>query len=67
MRWNATSDRTKSTSTIETAAATAARTVQTEDIHLRNYDPYQEYDLSVTVTDSDGRTVLKERYYFQPG
>ncbi|WP_159901924.1 hypothetical protein [Salinirussus salinus] len=41
--------------------------VDTEDVHLRNYDPFSEYDLTVTVSDESGRRVFRRRYYFQPG
>lgn len=41
--------------------------VQTENLYLRNYDPYRAYDLDVAVTDTDGRTVFESSYYFQPG
>jgi hypothetical protein len=41
--------------------------VDTEDVHLRNYDPFSEYDLTMTVTDESGDLVFRQRYYFQPG
>ena len=41
--------------------------VDTEDVYLRNYDPFSEYDLTVTVTDESGDLVFRQRYYFQPG
>ena len=50
------------------ASGPSARTsVDTEDVHLRNYDPFCEYDLTVTVTDEGGDLVFRRRYYFQPG
>lgn len=42
-------------------------TVTTEDIYLRNYDPYNAYDLTVTVTDPDGRAAFESTYHFRPG
>jgi hypothetical protein len=42
-------------------------TVRSEDIYLRNYDPYQAYDLALTVTDPDGRTAFENTYHFRPG
>ncbi|MFT4880237.1 MAG: hypothetical protein ACI9CA_000753 [Natronomonas sp.] len=41
--------------------------VDTEDVYLRNYDPFCEHDLTVTVTDGSGGPVFRRRYYFQPG
>ena len=38
-----------------------------EDLLVRNHDFQWGYDLGVTVTDEDGRTVHDERYYLQPG
>lgn len=40
---------------------------QTRDAHLRNYDPYREYDLALTLRDDDGQVCFEETYYFQPG
>lgn len=40
---------------------------RTEDLYLRNYDPFQGYDLAVTVRDAAGETAFRRRYYFQPG
>ena len=46
--------------------APAAR-VGIEDLLVRNHDFQWGYDLEVTVTVEDGRTVHDERYYLQPG
>jgi len=52
----------------ERAGRQSARApVDTEDVYLRNYDPFCEYDLTVAVTDRDGQPVFRRRYYFQPG
>lgn len=45
----------------------ASASVDTEDVYLRNYDPFCEYDLTVTITDASGESVFRQRYYFQPG
>jgi len=39
----------------------------TEDLLIRNYDFQWGYDLEVTVSDADGKSVHDERYYLQPG
>lgn len=39
---------------------------RSEDIYMRNYDPYWGYDLEVTVRRSD-EAVFESSYYFQPG
>lgn len=51
----------------ERAGGQSAASVDTEDVHLRNYDPFCEYDLTMTVTDGRGDLVFRRRYYFQPG
>lgn len=43
------------------------RTLQSEDVHIRNYDPYREYDLALTVTAPDGSVAFEDVYYLQPG
>ncbi len=45
----------------------ARASVDTEDVYLRNYDPFSEYDVMVTVTDGNGESAFRRRYYFQPG
>ncbi len=51
----------------EEAGRQSTASVDTEDVHLRNYDPFCEYDLTMTVTDERGDLVFRRRYYFQPG
>ena len=41
--------------------------VTSSQVYMRNYDPYWEYDLTVTVRDGAGNLVYDRRYYFQPG
>ena len=53
--------------TARTDRQAARASVDTEDVCLRNYDPFCEYDLTVTVTDANGESVFRQRYYFQPG
>ena len=39
-----------------------------EDIHIRNYDFRQGYDLELTVINTQTeQTVYDDRFYFQPG
>lgn len=40
--------------------------VHSENLFIRNYDPYEAYDLTVAVSDAEG-SVFEERYFFQPG
>lgn len=41
--------------------------VRSEDIFVRNYDPYWGYDLSIVVRDADGQPVFQREYFFRPG
>lgn len=41
--------------------------VRSEDLFIRNYDPFRGYALRVTVNGADGAPVLDETYYLQPG
>ena len=60
--------RTRQAGSVERAGGrSVSATVDTEDMHLRNYDPFCEYDLTVTVSDESGRRVFQRRYYFRPG
>jgi hypothetical protein len=40
--------------------------VHSENLFIRNYDPYEAYDLTVSVSDTEA-PVFEERYFFQPG
>lgn len=42
-------------------------TERREDVHIRNYDFRQGYDLDLTVSTETGTSVLDGRFYFQPG
>lgn len=41
--------------------------VRSENLFVRNYDPYSAYDLDVIVRDEDEATVFEARYHFRPG
>lgn len=41
--------------------------VRSENLFLRNYDPYSAYDVALTVRDEDEETVFEARYHFRPG
>jgi hypothetical protein len=65
MRSNPSANQISDTEAPNTTPSCSA--VRTEDIYLRNYDPYQAYDLALTVTDPDGRTAFEKTYHFRPG
>lgn len=41
--------------------------VRSENLFLRNYDPYSAYDVDVSVRDDENEVVFEERYHFRPG
>jgi len=38
-----------------------------EDLFVRNYDPYRRYDVTLSVSAADGTPAFEERYSFRPG
>lgn len=47
--------------------AAPAETVRSENVFIRNYDPYASYAVAVTVVDGSGETRFAESYTFRPG
>lgn len=41
--------------------------IGSEQIHIRNHDHQCGYDLTLEITDADGKVVFEKRYYIQPG
>lgn len=41
--------------------------IQSEDIHVRNYDDQWGYDLSIEAVNDDGDVAFERRYYLPPG
>lgn len=62
------SDRSQTAPTREPTEQSDPREIaRSEEIHIRNHDPYRGYDLELSVTDGSDRTVFEHRYYLQPG
>jgi hypothetical protein len=40
---------------------------RSEEIHVRNYDPYRGYDLDVVVADRADAPAFAETFYLRPG
>lgn len=51
----------------ESPARREAVSGRREDIHIRNYDFRQGYDLEIAVVTESGEVALEDRYYLAPG
>lgn len=47
--------------------STADDSAPSEDLYVRNYDPYWGYDLELTVDGPEAAPTFEATYYLQPG
>lgn len=65
METNQVSASRREDSALQSQPSTAG--VRSEDIFIRNYDPYRVYGLEMRIESEHDTTVFREQFYLRPG